>query len=143
MGYRFLEDVTLADIAFEATGRDLPELFQAASEATLKAMVENPEAVESREERQIQVCGQELDLLLYQLLQELVFFKDAEQLMLRVEAVQLQSGENGYVLTARARGEKLDPRRHELGADVKAVTLHKFTLEKTDAGWTARVILDV
>lgn len=42
-----------------------------------------------------------------------------------------------------AWGEKLDPTRHRQRADVKAVTLHHFKLEKADGGWSANVILDI
>jgi len=37
----------------------------------------------------------------------------------------------------------MDFRRHLFRADVKAVTLHRFRLEKSDEGWEAFVILDV
>lgn len=39
--------------------------------------------------------------------------------------------------------EKLDPGRHHPRVDVKAVTLHRFRLEKTDYGWETQVILDI
>ena len=41
MPYKFLEDIGTADIAFEATGRDLPELFTAAANATMNVMIDN------------------------------------------------------------------------------------------------------
>jgi SHS2 domain-containing protein len=41
------------------------------------------------------------------------------------------------------QGETLDRDRHEQRVDVKAVTLHRFQLEKTDDGWIAMVILDI
>ena len=44
---------------------------------------------------------------------------------------------------ATAEGEKLDPDRHEQRADVKAVTLHRFQVEKTNGGWKATTILDI
>jgi SHS2 domain-containing protein len=42
-----------------------------------------------------------------------------------------------------ASGEPLDPRRHALRAEVKAVTYHALAVRRTPAGYTARVILDV
>jgi SHS2 domain-containing protein len=35
------------------------------------------------------------------------------------------------------------PARHRARADVKAVTLHRFRLEKKNGGWEAFVILDI
>jgi SHS2 domain-containing protein len=40
-------------------------------------------------------------------------------------------------------GEPLDPGRHHLHGEVKAVTWHGLTVEPTDAGWRAWVLLDV
>jgi len=37
----------------------------------------------------------------------------------------------------------LDAARHHQRADVKAVTLHDFSVEKEDGGWKARVLLDI
>ena len=82
-------------------------------------------------------------MLLYALLQELVYFKDADQLLLRINEVRLTRSAEGYSLSAAAQGEKLDPKRHALSADVKAVTLHRFEVTETADGWRAFVILDI
>ena len=42
-----------------------------------------------------------------------------------------------------AHGEHIDYDRHELCADVKAVTLHKFSLIKGKKNWNAKMILDI
>ena len=44
---------------------------------------------------------------------------------------------------ASAWGEAIDPGRHRLRVDVKAVTLHGFSVQSTTDGWEARVILDI
>ena len=68
----------------------------------------------------------QMDLLLWQFLQELLFYKDAQRLLLRVYEVQITTQDHGFALQARAAGEPLDPARHALGADVKGVTLHRL-----------------
>jgi SHS2 domain-containing protein len=80
---------------------------------------------------------------LLQFLQELLFYKDAQRLLLRVSAVQITTHEHGFDLQARAAGEPLDPARHALGADVKGVTLHRLQVVQTPNGWEATVTLDV
>jgi SHS2 domain-containing protein len=143
MPYEYLDDVAIADIAFVATGRDLPETFIAAAEATLNVMIENPGDVEPRERRDLSCENEALDLLLFDFLNELIYYKDAERLMLRVRDVSISGRDGAYRLEALAEGEVLDPARHEQRADVKAVTLHKFTLEQVPEGWRAAVILDI
>jgi SHS2 domain-containing protein len=46
-------------------------------------------------------------------------------------------------LKATIAGEPLDDARHQQRADVKAVTLHGFSVEKPDDNWKARVLLDI
>jgi SHS2 domain-containing protein len=143
MPYRYLEEIGTADIAFEATGRDLRELFSDAADATTNVMIDNIEAIQPRETRQLELSNDKLDLLLFDFLQELIFLKDAERLLLRIGEVQIGERDEIYFVKAMAEGESLDPERHYQRADVKAVTLHDFSVEPTESGWKARVLLDI
>ncbi len=143
MPYRFIEEEATADIAFEATGNSLRDVFRAAVEATLEVMIDNPESIEERETRSIELNGKELDLLLFELLQKIIFYKDAERLLLRIADIKIELIADLWRLSAVGRGEYLDPKRHHFGADVKAVTLHRFRLEQLDKEWRAHVILDI
>ncbi len=142
-GYRYLEDFATADIAFEATGRSLEEVFTAAADATMNVMIESLDSIEEESTRAIELQNGQLDMLLFDLLQELIYYKDAEQLLLRIKGIHIGQEKEAHRLRATAAGERLDPRRHEQRADVKAVTLHHFTLERIDDGWKALVILDI
>jgi SHS2 domain-containing protein len=143
MPYQFLEDIGTADIAFEATGRDLPELFMAAAEATMNVMIDNLEAIEPREARQIELSNDNVEMLLFDFLQELIYFKDARRLLLRARTTEIDQKDEEYVLKATVAGEQLDATRHQQRADVKAVTLHGFSVEKRGDAWAARVLLDI
>ena len=143
MPYHYLEEIGTADIAFEATGRDLPELFTDAADATMNVMIDNLDAIEPRETRYIELSNEKIDMLLFDFLQELIYFKDAERLLLRVRHVRIDEKEEKYILKAKGAGELLDETRHHQRADVKAVTLHDFSVEKENGGWTARVLLDI
>ena len=90
MPYRYLEEIGTADIAFEATGRDLAELFSDAADATTNVMIDNIEAIQPRETRQIELSNDKLDMLLFDLLQELIFLKDAERLLLRMRQLEIE-----------------------------------------------------
>ena len=141
MPYSFLEHT--ADVAFKATSPDLPGLFRASADATLNTMVSSLLSVRPAVRKEIRLLHSQVDLLLFDFLQELVYFKDAEALLLRVEDIQIEKASSGYSLVATALGEEIDPLRHDQGVDVKAVTLHQFELERTDEGWQCHVILDV
>jgi SHS2 domain-containing protein len=143
MPYHYLENVGTADIAFEATGRDLPELFTAAADATMNVMIDNLDAIEPRETRQIKLSNESIEMLLFDFLQELIYFKDAKRLLLRVRKVRIEPKDEGHFLEAQVAGERLDDTRHQQRADVKAVTLHGFSVKECHGRWKARVLLDI
>jgi SHS2 domain-containing protein len=143
MPYRYLPEIAIADVAFEAWGETLEELLRAAADATMNVMVGDLATIAGRVSRSIRIADQDLEMLLFQLLQELIFYKDAERLLLRIHSLELGRTEAGYEVEAEARGEELDPARHDLVVDVKAVTLHRFRVERTGRGWQASVVLDI
>jgi SHS2 domain-containing protein len=143
MPFHYLEEIGTADIAFEATGRDLTELFTAAAEATMNVMIDNLEAIEPRETRQIELSNDNAEMLLFDFLQELIYFKDAKRLLLRARETQIDQKGEAYFLKAKVAGEQLNDARHQQRADVKAVTLHGFSVKKQDGGWKAKVLLDI
>ena len=143
MSYKYLEEIGTADIAFEAVGHDLAELFRDAADATTNVMIDNIEAIQPRETRQIELTNEKTDMLLFDLLQELIFLKDAERLLLRMREIEIHQGDGIFRVKATAEGESLDAERHHQRADVKAVTLHDFSVEQTEDGWKARVLLDI
>lgn len=140
MRFEFIEDIAIADVAFRAWGATVEEAFAASALATMRVMVEDLDSIGRREERQVELQHASLELLLFDFLQEIIFFKDAEGLLLLPEHLQIQPA---YDLQARLRGERLDPQRHSLLVDVKAVTLHRFCLAQTAEGWRAEVVLDI
>jgi SHS2 domain-containing protein len=142
MPFEFHDEIATADVAFEAWGQTIEEMFISAAEATMNVMVADLEKIERRESREIEISSDAIDMLLFNLLQEIIFFKDAEQLLLRIENVEI--GYDGlYFVKAIGWGEQIDPEKHELIVDVKAVTLHMFKVEQTQRGWDTFIILDI
>ena len=90
MPYRYLEEIAIADVAFEATGRTLEDLFVAAADATTNVMVGDLASIADRERRPIRAEEEAADMLLLDLLQELIYYKDAERLLLRVPEVHIR-----------------------------------------------------
>lgn len=139
--FRFVDDVT-SDLTFVARGSTLAEVFWAAADALVAATVEHPEALVATEERSLELADTDPSLLLFRFLNELVYLRDAEGLVLQPEALDIDT-DGGLRLRARLAGEVLDPRRHGRGNDVKAATLHGLEVGVTEGVWAARVTLDV
>ena len=143
MPYHYLEEIATADIAFEAWGKDLEEVFTAAADATMNVMVEELGSIRPLQRRELKLENEALDMLLFDFLQEFIYYKDAEKLLLRTGRIEIKGKDKRYLLEGIGVGEEIDPGRHRLRVDVKAVTLHRFSLEKTDQGWQATIILDI
>lgn len=144
MPYRYRDDIATADIAFEAWGATLVELFKAAADATLNVMVEELETVRCTETVPCFLENTALDLLLFDFLGELIFHKDAGRLLLRPKELHLTEEDGAWELAAELCGEAIDVSRHPLNVDVKAVTLHRFCLEQQpDGTWRTMVVLDI
>ena len=143
MKYEFFDDAFTADIGFTASGETAEEMLIAAAEATMKVMVDNLEEIAPVVVRPLRLGAATLEMALFDLLGELIYYKDAEELLLRVTRVTIESRGGRLLLTAEARGERIDRQRHQLIVDVKAVTMHCFKVVQTDAGWSATVVLDI
>lgn len=143
MPYRFLEDEAIADVAFEARGATLSALLSAAALATTNVMVKDLKQVKRRVTKKIATKADSIEMLLFNFLQEIIYYKDAELLLFNSYAVKTKKEKKGFSLVCTARGERLDMKKHELMVDVKAVTLHQFEVKRVARGWKAHVILDI
>ena len=143
MPYEYLDDVAMADAAFRAWGSTLEEMFVAAADATMGVMAEELDSIAKQQQRTISLHDDTVEMLLFGFLQELIYYKDAEQLLLRVGRVEVAEQATGFSLRAEAWGEQIDPSKHELVVDVKAVTMHRFGVRQTPRGWEATVVVDV
>jgi SHS2 domain-containing protein len=139
--YRIVEDIALADSAFDVEGRDLADLFETAALALAELMVD-PATVARTTRHTIALEAAEIDLLLYDWLSELIFRKDRDGEVYTHSTVGIE-GDGPFHLKAEVEGGTLDPARVELRADPKAVTFHQFALERSDGGWRARIVIDV
>jgi SHS2 domain-containing protein len=143
MPYCYLEDVATADAAFEASGETVEETFLSAAEATLGVMIEDPGTIREYEEISLTLENDELDMLLFDFLQDIIYYKDSRRLLLRMKSLQIDLERSPFLLTAVATGETMIQGHHPLLTDVKAVTLHRFGIKRHGKGWLATVILDI
>ncbi len=143
MPYQFLEDISIADVAFEAEGKTLEELFEGAALAVTNTMVKDVRRIEQKTSKSIEVGAENVEMLLFHFLQELIFYKDAELLLFSKFDLAIEQKDSSWRLRGKAYGEEISADKHQLLVDVKAVSLHNFKIEKKAQGWRAAVIIDV
>ena len=140
MPFKFLPDVALADVAFEAESDSVKGLFEACAMAVAEIMVD-PKTLRTTTERKISLESENLDRLLYDFMTELIVMKDVDSLLFGKFEVEVSPGGTG--LKAVAKGEPIDRERHALRNDVKAVTMHLFGVKHERGRWKTTVVLDI
>ncbi len=113
------------------------------ADALLALMLANPEELQGRERREITLEHEALDWLLLRFLEEILYYKDAQRLFLRVVDCEVDSDRPTHHVRATLEGEPIDPQRHLLSADVKAVTLHRLAVFQRNGQWIATVVVDL
>jgi len=128
-----------ADLGLRVRAAELDTLFAEAAQVLFSVIVEDPHSVEPRQHVDIELTGDELDLLLFDWLKELLYRFDADGMLFSRFDVHVADGK----LTGVAWGEPLDRDRHVLEHEVKAITYHGLKVEQTADGWLAELIVDI
>lgn len=140
MPFRFLPDIAIADIAFEAESDSVNGLFESSALAVSDIMVDL-ETLRSETTKKVRISSEDLDRLLYDFLTEIIVVKDVDSLLFREIKVEVAADQKS--LEATMKGEPIDRDRHLLRNDVKAVTMHMFGVRREVNLWKATVVLDI
>ena len=152
-----------ADLGLRIRAASLERLFEEAAEALFAVLVVNLDQIQPLDQKTFRLQAGSLEDLLHDWLSELLVLFALEKLVGRrfevhldrqqvpvagpPEAVASIMGQPIFleqeVLDATIWGGRLDPARHQLGPEVKAVTYHGLRVEKQPNGWLAEVILDL
>lgn len=125
MKYKYLEHT--ADIKFQAFGKTLAEAFENSAYAMFNAMHEG--RVAGKLKKKIKVKGKDLESLLYNFLEELLFLLDSENFFL--SKIKVKIDEKKLLLEAEAFGD--EAKNYEIHLDVKAVTYNEMFVKQEKA----------
>ncbi|RLG78118.1 MAG: archease [Thermoprotei archaeon] len=140
-GFRYREHT--ADVIIEAWGPTLEAAFEEAAKAMF-TLITDIEKVEPREEFSIEVKGFDLENLLYQWLEELLYYHDSQNLVFsKFQVMEISRVGEDYLLKAKVYGEKFDRKKHIPGTVVKAVTYAEMRVENRNGKWFVSAVLDI
>src|SRR3989338_9228510 len=139
--YKFLEDVAIADIAYEAYGKDLNELFENAAMAIFELSA-NLKTIQAKKKLEIELENEKIENLLYDFLSEILFLKDSKYMVFKKVKVSIKENKK-YQLKAIIEGDTINPQKQQLENDIKAVTMHMFKIEKIENGYKATIVVDI
>jgi SHS2 domain-containing protein len=80
MPYKILEDEATADVAFEATGKDLNELFESLCLVT-NSLMADLDKIEHKTKKEISLKEKTVEKLVFNFIDDIIFLKDSEMLL--------------------------------------------------------------
>jgi SHS2 domain-containing protein len=124
--------------------KSLSELVVEAGLSVVALMVEERERILKKEERSLELKGDTLEWLFHDFLTGILLLIQEERFLpgdLSVE--RIEKGEGGWELVSRILGEPLDPSRHRLLRDIKAITYHRFSVRELPGNWELVYYVDI
>lgn len=126
-----------ADTGLVAYGETLGEAYANAAFG-LFSIIADLDNVRETESRRVTVSGPDLEGLLFEWLNELIYIFDVEAILFRrFDITEFGEGR----LEAECYGEKYDPQRHNLKTGVKSATYHMMEVDAEKK--MVQVIFDV
>lgn len=130
---------TTADVGVTSYGESLKEAFENQAAGMFSIMVDL-RGVREKLSFDIEAQASDLEGLLIAWLDELLFVSETKRVFLkRFEVVSIVETK----LRAKAYGEEINPARHVLKTDVKAVTYHMLEVRREPGCVTTRVVYDI
>jgi len=126
-----------ADMGLRAYGKSLPETFANAAYGMF-SIIAGLDRVKEVESRRVEVSADDIESLLFEWLNSLLYYFDVEGLIFKRFDIK-EFGEKR--LAADCFGEKYDPSRHRIKLGVKSATYHMLEVDRVKN--QVQVIFDV
>lgn len=135
-GFQILDHT--ADVGIRATGDDLAEAFANAARGMF-SIITDLDTIQRSESRRVTVTAPDMEALLVNWLNELLYLFEVEGLLLADFAIDSMTQRQ---LVATCAGERVDPQRHPIKTGVKAATYHGLEVSQAYP-CHVQVILDI
>jgi SHS2 domain-containing protein len=127
-----------ADVGIRLHRNTREELFRDAALAMFSIMA--PEnAFEARLTQKVRVEGDDDEQLMVNWLSELNFLFQTRQFV----PVEIFVEMSVNALQATVKGDTVDPQKHIIATEIKAITYHCLEVEKDPNGWKAQILFDI
>src|ERR671925_1487666 len=124
-----------SELAVKVFGSSQADLFANSAFALFDVMTDL-EKIRLQERLPLEVEGTDRDDLMVNWMRELLYLFQGSGYLLK----EFEIGEaKDKLVRAQVYGEKLDPDRHEIKTEIRAVAYHQGRMQKTGDQWTAQV----
>ncbi len=128
-----------ADLGVIVKGPDVKNLFIFAAQAMIDLMVKG-DIGEGIATRDIFIEAEDFPDLMVRWLGEILYLFEGENLIvnsIKIKSISPTKLKSILTLTS------FDPEHHQVIREIKAVTYHQISVDKTKDGWQAKVIFDI
>ena len=143
MNYEIIENITSADIAIRVKADSPSLLFKYGAEALMAELIEDLSSIKEIITKEGSFHDKVLSLLYFEFLNEILFFKDSENILLKPANLRVSAEDNLYVCEYTLKGAKINKLRHKSKVDIKAVTLHELKIYEDNNFYIAETVFDV
>ena len=123
--YEYFE--ATADVGLKAYGKDLNEAFENAGLAIFN-IISDTSGIDALKEIEFEVTSEDEVSLLYDYLEELLFYHEIEFMLFSEFHVEI---DDDLHLKAKIIGEEIDWDKHERKTEIKAITFHMMDVKRT------------
>ncbi len=138
MSYKVLDHAT--DAFIEVTASSLAEAFEVAGYSVIDTILDNSK-IEEKNERNIVVKGKDLNYLLYNWLEEIIYLVITEGFAIKKLKIMLEENEE-YTISAGIFGENIDIKKHGFKVEIKSPTFHEMEI-KQEKQVTMKFLMDL
>jgi SHS2 domain-containing protein len=136
MKYEFLPHT--ADVKFRAYGKTIEEAFSNAALALTK-VITDPDKVEPKVEKIIEIESEDEKALLYDFLEQFLILLDSDNFLLNsVKKIKIEGNKLKAIIVGDTKLEKYETETH-----IKAVTYQEMEIKKEEGKYMLQVVLDL
>ena len=129
-----------ADILLKSYGSSLAEAFEHAAVGMFDQIYPTTD-VKSIGEFQVDLQNDDIEQLLVDWLSELLYIHETQKIIFAKFKVNLDEKNNKLV--SQAYGENIDPEKHVIANEIKAVTYHMLEIGCQDQNYFVKVLFDI
>ncbi len=135
-----------ADVGIHVWGKSYNDIFKNAAVGMVCLLIDI-RTVLSKEERIIKIEAEDEEELLLKWLREILFLIEQNGMVFSEFHIKKDNfaykNLHKYVFYCSLGGEKIDPERHNICREIKAVTRYGFYIKRKVDLWEARIFFDV
>ncbi|MCS7093445.1 MAG: archease [Patescibacteria group bacterium] len=140
--WQVFEDKNIADVLVEVYGRSKKNLFSNIVKSFACILIADADQIKKKIEKRIAIEGDDFSQLVFNFVENLIYQKDVFSLIFKEGVFSFDKEKVKKKLRASLFGQKID-QDLQINTDIKALTMHKFKVEKKGDFYKVVMVFDL